>query len=120
MDSAEATVRLLSGHDISIDLVTGDKPTRARPLASQVAGGNAWCLEADWTEELIGEMKTFPNGRFKDQCDAAAGAYVKLAAWIEDEWSPGEALAGGADEYRAMTGEDWPLLGGGPRPATPY
>lgn len=78
-ESAEATVRNLSGFVCKADRVTGSKETRAEPLAAQVEGGNVFVLDRPWTKDLIDEMEMFPNGKYKDRTDATAGAFNKLA-----------------------------------------
>lgn len=77
-ESAEATIRGLAGWSVSADRVSGDKSTRAEPLASQVDIGNLWLARGDWNRAFIDECATFPVGRYKDQVDACAGAFVKL------------------------------------------
>ena len=37
---------------------------------------------AGWNREFLTEHEEFPNGKFKDQVDATAGAFNKLAAAI--------------------------------------
>ena len=78
-ESAESTIRNLSGFKVEADRVTGDKESRAEPYAAQVQGGNVMVKRAEWARPFIGEHETFPNGQYKDQVDAAAGAFAKLA-----------------------------------------
>lgn len=81
-ESAELTIRRLQGAIVKADKPsgkTGNKVTRARPFASQVGGGNVTMVEAPWNKEFIEELRYFPNSMYKDQVDAAAGAYNKLA-----------------------------------------
>lgn len=77
-ESAERTVRMLAGYKCYADKVTGSKELRADPLAAQVQGGNLTLLNHQFVPDLIDEMETFPNGKYKDQVDAAAGAFNKL------------------------------------------
>ena len=78
-DSAEATIKNLVGHYYRADRVTGDKEARGEPLAAQIGAGNVKVVMGEWTQEFLDEMAMFPNGKFKDQADAAAGAFNKLA-----------------------------------------
>ena len=78
-ESAENTVRNLVGFVIKVEKVTGDKVTRAEPYAAQVEAGNVKVVKSDWTKAFIDEMEVFPNGKYKDQVDAAAGGFNKLA-----------------------------------------
>jgi len=77
-ESAESTIRNLSGFTVHADRVTGDKETRADPYAAQVEGGNVVLVQGDWNRPFISEHETFPAGQYKDQVDAAAGAFAKL------------------------------------------
>ena len=77
-ESAEATVRMLAGYRAYADRVTGDKVTRAEPFAAQVESGNIFLAKSEWNKDFIDECAMFPVGKYKDQVDAAAGAFVKL------------------------------------------
>lgn len=83
LESATNTVINLAGWSVYKERVTGDKETRARPLAAQVEVGNVYMLrdtESDrWNREFLDELKMFPNGKLKDQVDGASGAFNKLA-----------------------------------------
>lgn len=83
-ESAEATIRNLSGFKCQAEKVTGSKEMRAEPYAVQMEAGSISCLSRPWTQDFIGEHKTFPVGKYKDQVDAAAGAFSKLAATVID------------------------------------
>lgn len=77
-ESAENTVKMLAGYVCQVDRVTGDKETRARPLAAQAEVGNVCLLQAEWNRAFADEASVFPNGRHDDQVDAASGAFNKL------------------------------------------
>lgn len=79
-DSAAATTRNLAGYVVKADLPTGDKVTRADPFSVQVNNGNVLLLRADWNKEFLSEHAYFPFGVHKDQVDACAAAFNKLAA----------------------------------------
>jgi predicted phage terminase large subunit-like protein len=78
-ESAENTIRQLAGYRVQADRVTGDKETRADPYAAQVQGGNVYLVQGAWNHAFIAEHETFPVGQYKDQVDAAAGAFAKLS-----------------------------------------
>lgn len=78
-ESAEATIRNLSGFNIQSDNPTGDKETRARPFACQVEAGNVDLVQGEWNKEYMDELKFFPFGKFMDQVDASSLAFNKLA-----------------------------------------
>lgn len=78
-ESAENTVINLAGFHVEAKAVSGDKETRARPFASQSQVGNVYLVEGPWNQAFVGEAQLFPYGRYKDQIDAAAMAFNKLA-----------------------------------------
>ena len=79
-ESAQSTIRMLSGYNVTADRVTGDKETRAEPYAAQVQGGNVMLVRGGWNRPFLDEHESFPAGRYKDQVDAAAGAFAHLAS----------------------------------------
>lgn len=79
-ESAENTIQRLAGYVIHAERPSGDKALRAEPYAVQVQAGNVKVLAGAWNQLFIDEHKSFPRGKFKDQIDAAAGGFNKLAA----------------------------------------
>jgi predicted phage terminase large subunit-like protein len=79
-ESAERTIAMLKGHIVKEDRVTGDKETRAEPYAAQWQGGNILLVAASWNANFVDEHESFPSGTYKDQVDAAAGAFAKLVS----------------------------------------
>lgn len=77
-ESAERSIRMLIGYNVSADKVTGDKITRADPYAAQVQAGNVGIFQGTFARAFIEEHEVFPNGPYKDQVDSAAGAFAKL------------------------------------------
>jgi len=77
-ESAQATVKNLSGFTVKTDRPTGDKVTRADPYSVQVNWRNVMLLQGDWNSDFKEEHRFFPFGTFKDQVDAAAGAFALL------------------------------------------
>jgi predicted phage terminase large subunit-like protein len=77
-ESAEATIRNLAGFRVFPDRVTGAKEIRAEPFAAQVQGGNVYLVAGDWHSDFLDELESFPSGRWKDQVDAASGAFARL------------------------------------------
>lgn len=87
-ESAEATIRNLAGFTVKADRPTGDKELRAQPYAAQVQGGNVLLVRGAWNRPFMDEHEMFPNGKFKDQVDAAGGAFSALAKPKSDfRWS---------------------------------
>ena len=58
---------------------TGNKVTRAEPLASAVGAGNVLLCRGEWNDALRTEAADFPTGKHDDQVDACAGAFNMLA-----------------------------------------
>jgi len=79
-ESAERTVSNLAGFSVYRDKVKGNKELRAEPYAAQVQAGNVLLVEAKWNRDFIDEHESFPNGKYKDQVDAAGGAFAKTTA----------------------------------------
>ena len=83
-ESAESTIRNLSGYNIQSERATGEKSLRAEPYAVQVEAGNVKIVQGSWNQDFIDEHKTFPVGKFKDQIDAAGGGFSKIASGVID------------------------------------
>lgn len=77
-ESAENTIRNLAGFSVYADHPTGNKVFRADPFSVQVNNGNVVLLRGDWNDTFINELRFFPFGTYKDQVDAASGAFAKI------------------------------------------
>lgn len=75
--------RALMGYVVRGNRETGDKASRARPVASQAEIGNVWLIDAAWTREYLDEMEAFPYGAHDDQVDGTSGAFNKLVRKAE-------------------------------------
>jgi len=85
---AENFVRLLAGFTVVSALVSGDKETRASPLASQVNAGNVKMLRGEWNRRATEIMRQFPLGKHDDEVDGFADAFNDLAgAKVAAMWS---------------------------------
>jgi len=78
-EAALEMIRSLAGFTARRDRVTGDKFTRAQPLAAQCEAQNVKLIRGDWNRAFIDELAMFPNGKNDDQVDAASGAFAKLS-----------------------------------------
>lgn len=76
-ESAESTIVNLRGFTVHADKVTGSKESRSEPYAAQVQAGNVALVAGEWNREFIDEHENYPTGPYKDQIDAAAGAFNK-------------------------------------------
>jgi predicted phage terminase large subunit-like protein len=79
VDVVNSLTTMLSGFAVHPDKVSGDKSSRAEPLASQAEAGNVKIIAAAWNEDLIDELASFPAGANDDQVDALSGAFLRLA-----------------------------------------
>jgi len=77
-ESAEGTIRNLAGYVVRAERPTGDKVFRADPYSVQVNNGAFLILNGMWNRDFIEEHRFFPFSTYKDQVDAAAGAFNKL------------------------------------------
>lgn len=66
----------LSGYRVVASPESGNKVTRAEPLAAQVNVGNARLVRGAWNRDFIAELRVFPNGKHDDQVDAASRAFM--------------------------------------------
>lgn len=82
---AEGLVRKLAGYPVKVERPTGDKATRAAPLAAQAEAGNVRILVTGdpvrdaWVQPFLDELALFPAVAHDDQVDAAADAFNELA-----------------------------------------
>jgi len=76
---AQYLIRQLAGFAYTASPETGDKETRALPLAAQSEAGNVLIVNGDWNRDFLDELESFPMGKFKDQVDAATRAFDMLA-----------------------------------------
>jgi predicted phage terminase large subunit-like protein len=84
--SAGATVidhyarHVLSGYSFHAERSTGDKATRAQPLAAAAERGLVKLCAGHWNKAFLDEVEVFPYGDHDDQVDACSLAFNKLAA----------------------------------------
>lgn len=79
----------LPGIRVKEDLPSGDKYTRAVPLADQLSAGNVYIVDGghregtgtpDWdVQGFIKELCMFPSGEYADQVDSSSGAFNLLS-----------------------------------------
>ena len=79
-ESAEASIRNLAGFSAEADRVSGPKEVRAEPFAAQWQAGNVKLVAGEWNRDYLEEHEHFPAGKYKDQVDASAGAFNKIAS----------------------------------------
>ncbi|MDF2097304.1 phage terminase large subunit [Aquibaculum arenosum] len=75
---ADYLLRQLAGFAVSATAESGDKTTRAAPVAAQAEAGNIRLLRGVWNEAFLEEVALFPNGAHDDQVDALSRAFAGL------------------------------------------
>lgn len=70
---------MLSGYTVHVSPETGDKATRASPVASQCNVGNLLMVQANWNASFIDEIGGFPSASKDDQVDALSRAFAHVA-----------------------------------------
>lgn len=74
----EYLVKKLKGYPVVWSSESGDKETRATPIAAEVNIGNVDMVVGDWNKALKDEMRAFPSGTYDDQVDGLSRAYTRL------------------------------------------
>lgn len=87
--------RKLAGYTVISSPETGDKATRAAPVASQVNAGNVTMLRGAWNAAFLDELSGFPSGAKDDQVDALSRAFAMLGDGTMDVISRFRAMSHG-------------------------
>ena len=77
-EQAESYIKFLSGFNVTTELESGSKATRAEPMAAQWQAGNFDILAGEWNELYLLQLENFPDGKFKDMVDASANAFLEI------------------------------------------
>ena len=76
---ARSIVGALVGYNVMYSPESGDKVSRAGPLAAQAAAGTVRMLRGDWNKKTLDELAGFPYGTHDDIVDGLTGAFNRLA-----------------------------------------
>ena len=68
----------LGGYNVITESESGDKQTRAEPVAAQAYNGNLYIKRASWNEDYLEELCLFPAAPHDDQVDATSGAFARF------------------------------------------
>jgi predicted phage terminase large subunit-like protein len=98
-------LNVLAGFTFIAVRTTGDKQTRAAPLAAMAERGAVKLMRADWNKPFLDEFEMFPTGRHDDQVDATSLAFAKLARPETRNVSAG-VLVGGKGEFIFDQGQE--------------
>lgn len=77
-EQAQSYIRFLAGFNVTTELESGSKQSRAEPMAAQWQAGNFDLLNGEWNEPYLLQMENFPEGKFKDMVDASANGFLEL------------------------------------------
>lgn len=72
---ARAMIGKLPGFTAMASPESGDKISRADPLASQAKAGNVYLVRGEWNAAFLDQIESFPAGALKDMIDAASRAF---------------------------------------------
>lgn len=94
--------RMLAGYPVGSSPESGDKITRAEPLAAQINTGNVLVLKRSWNDAMREEMRMFPNGAHDDQVDALSRAFMELMGGSTGmlDWARQQVERKQADEHK--------------------
>ncbi len=81
-DTAKAIAKALVGFRVKYSTESGDKVTRADPVADQGEAGNIKIVKGTWNKDFKDELKMFPNGKYKDQVDGFSRAFSRIVRMI--------------------------------------
>lgn len=77
-EQAQSYMTMLAGYDVVIKPESGDKATRAEPMAAQWQHGNFDIVVGEWNEEYFNQLESFPDSKFKDMVDASSSAFGEI------------------------------------------
>ncbi len=83
-EQAQSYIKFLSGFNVTTEIESGSKSSRAEPMAAQWQAGNFDILAGEWNEPYLIQMENFPDGKFKDMVDASANGFLELETGIRD------------------------------------
>lgn len=79
-EQMESYIKMLSGFSVVFERESGDKQTRAEPLAAQWQHGNVEVLIAPWNDMYFNQLEQFggEDVRHDDMVDASSNAFNEL------------------------------------------
>lgn len=77
-EQAQSYMAMLAGYDITIKAESGDKATRAEPMAAQWQHGMFDVVIGEWNEAYFNQLESFPDSKFKDMVDASSSAFNEI------------------------------------------
>jgi predicted phage terminase large subunit-like protein len=77
-EQAQSYVSMLAGYDVKVVPETGDKATRAEPMAAQWQHGMFDVVIGEWNDTYFNQLESFPDSKWKDMVDAGSSAFNEL------------------------------------------
>lgn len=77
-EQAQSYVSMLAGYDVKVVAESGDKVTRAEPMAAQWQHGMFDVVVGEWNETYFNQIESFPDSKWKDMVDAGSSAFNEL------------------------------------------
>lgn len=77
-DQKASYMEMLAGFDVHMIPESGDKATRAEPMAAQWQHGMFDIVAGDWNEAYLNQLESFPDSKWKDMVDASSSAFNEI------------------------------------------
>ena len=77
-DQKASYMEMLAGFDVRMIPESGDKTTRAEPMAAQWQHGMFDLVAGEWNEAYLNQLESFPDSKFKDMVDASSSAFNEI------------------------------------------
>ncbi len=77
-DQKASYMEMLAGFDVHMIPESGDKATRAEPMAAQWQHGMFDLVAGEWNETYLNQLESFPDSKWKDMVDASSSAFNEI------------------------------------------
>ena len=77
-DQKASYMDMLAGFDVRMIPESGDKETRAEPMAAQWQHGMFDLVAGEWNEAYLNQLESFPDSKWKDMVDASSSAFNEI------------------------------------------
>ena len=77
-DQKASYMEMLAGFDVHMIPESGDKATRAEPMAAQWQHGMFDLVAGEWNEAYLNQLESFPDSKWKDMVDASSSAFNEI------------------------------------------
>ena len=77
-DQKASYMEMLAGFDVHMIPESGDKATRAEPMAAQWQHGMFDLVAGEWNEAYLNQLESFPDSKWQDMVDASSSAFNEI------------------------------------------